>query len=102
MQDFAIPIEIWVDGSFSTTKPDPEDIDLCMFAKNADIMTMDPDDIELFKTTIDSHQELKVRYHCDVTFSNSELDDLRMSCMGLFGFSRSEEPKGIPRIWITP
>ncbi|MFK5926975.1 MAG: hypothetical protein QM483_10125 [Desulfuromusa sp.] len=101
MQSFAIPLEIWVDGSFSTKKTDPDDVDLFVFGNNADINKMSSDNIDRFQSTFDSHQELKIRYHCDVSFIESILDDVRAECRGLFGFSRNEQPKGIPRIWIN-
>jgi hypothetical protein len=102
LQSFDMPLEVWLDGSFSTEKPNPNDVDICVFGSNSDITKLGSDGSALFQSLFDCPQETKIRYCCDVYFADPDYDEERMSYLGLFGFSRNENPKGIPRVRISP
>jgi predicted nucleotidyltransferase len=96
--ELEIKAEIWVDGSYSTHKPEPDDIDI--------LIVFDPNEVNMIST--DKHpvlQELfdrdlcKIRYSIDVLLCPSSDEVGRSYWRGWFGFSRDEKAKGIPRFY---
>src|SRR5687768_7717985 len=47
-----IPLEIWLDGSFTTTKIDPNDIDLVIFASENDVNNLSDEYKDLLRSLI--------------------------------------------------
>ncbi len=95
--ELGISAEIWIDGSYSTHKPEPDDIDIVFFCNPNQLNNLTPDKqnliSELFNRDIS-----KIRYHCDVYFELAAEPNRRSYWQGWFGFSRDEKAKGIPRI----
>lgn len=96
--DLGLSAEIWLDGSYSTIKPEPGDIDI--------LIVFNPDEINALP--VDKHPILnelfnrdlsKIRYNLDVLLLQSDNVNQRSYWRGWFGYSRTEEPKGIPRIF---
>jgi len=91
--------EVWIDGSFSTLKPEPGDIDVIFF--------IDPNETNLLPlekrqiiSDLNNRTHSRIRYNCDVfILPNNNLVD-RSYWRGWFGFSREEKPKGIFRFFI--
>jgi hypothetical protein len=96
-----IPVEIWIDGSFTTNKTDPNDIDLVIFASATLINNLPEDKQKLLGVLIDRNS-MKQNFGCDVLFSPSENNDMRSYWRGWYGFDRNENPKGIARVMVTP
>jgi hypothetical protein len=98
VRSWSIPCDVWIDGSFSTEKPEPEDIDaLFVFDRKALNATPDNRRREIMAVLgRDAHTETKLRYSCDAFFVADDDDVMRSYWRGWFGFTRNEEPKGIP------
>lgn len=99
LKELHLDLEIWLDGSFATLKLEPEDVDVAVFFDISQINSLDEERkriIEVLSVTIDT----KTRYNCDVYFIPNHDDTTRSYWRGWFGFSRSEIPKGIPRLFI--
>ncbi|WP_026463527.1 DUF6932 family protein [Adhaeribacter aquaticus] len=93
-----IPAEIWIDGSFSTFKESPGDVDLIFFYSDNDVQNLTPDQISILKE-INDRTLSQIRYNCDVFLVRKEDMESRSYWRGWFCFTRDEQPKGIARIW---
>lgn len=89
--------EIWIDGSFTTEKPEPDDIDM--------LLVIDYDRLNLLPTMFQPQVEkllnrsfIKHNYNIDLLLLGSGLDEDRMHWRGVFGYDREDTPKGIVRI----
>lgn len=104
VRDLGVPFEVWLDGSFATKKPDPEDIDVLFVfdedAGNASDPQVQQELLAIFAP--DGRRETRIRYGCDVFFIGSHNADMRSYWRGWFGFTRDELPKGIPVIRVDP
>lgn len=110
LKQYGIKCEQWIDGSFVTSKIDPNDIDLvCIIDK--DILDILPNSAkqelgEMFNPPI-----AKAKYKCDAyllikvpdtdPYYDSNYIPFRAYWRGQFGFDRSEQPKGMLRIHIV-
>ncbi len=99
LKSLEIPIELWIDGSFTTNKLDPNDVDLVIFASETDVNTLDADKITLLRGLLDRLSS-KSKFGCDALFSVKEDDNGRSYWRGWYGFDRDENPKGIARIMV--
>jgi len=88
--------EIWIDGSYATKKVAPGDIDIVIIFEPNEINKLPSEQLEFLQT---ENKILKIRYNLDVYFVSNDFHR-RSYWMGLFGFSRSEHPKGIPRFYL--
>lgn len=95
-----IPMEIWLDGSFTTTKTNPNDIDLVIFASENDVNNLSLENKNLLKRLLD-RIEIKKMFGCDSLFSIAENTNARSYWRGWYGFDRNESPKGIVRIMVN-
>lgn len=103
LTDLGIPFEVWIDGSFATEKPDPEDIDALFIFDQA---TGDSASSEVQRELAvifgeDGRIETRLRYGCDVYLILANDDKSRSYWRGWFGFTRDEKPKGIPCIKVS-
>jgi hypothetical protein len=91
--------EVWIDGSFATTKPEPNDIDVIFFidGNKANMLSSDKKNILI---ELNNRTYSQIRYKCDVFIVPNDDQNLRSYWRGWFGFSRNEVPKGIVRIFI--
>lgn len=94
--DVGASFEIWIDGSFVTEKVKPGDIDIAVIFEPQEINSLPQNQIEFLNT---DHNVLKIRYNLDVYYVPNNMHD-KSYWKGLFGFSRSEQPKGIPRFYL--
>jgi len=109
LKQFGISCEQWIDGSFVTSKIDPNDID---FVSIIDKYVLDSlpklakqELKEMFNPTI-----AKTKYKCDAyllikvphssSYYNSNYIPYKAYWRGHFGFDRFEQPKGILKIQI--
>ncbi len=90
-------IEVWVDGSFTTEKPEPDDIDILLVIDSNRlnlIPVMFQPQIEKFL----NRQYIKHNYKIDLLLLEHGKDEDRMHWRGVFGHDREDTPKGIVRI----
>lgn len=97
--------ECWINGSFSTSKEDPNDIDMVLII-DKDILDNVPEDKKSTVYELFTPQLAKIKYKCDayvltkVDEEHSDYNDYfsnRSYWRGLFCFDRKENPKGIIR-----
>jgi hypothetical protein len=102
--------EEFIDGSFTTSKTDPGDIDLVCFALADEIDNLSDANKLAFKALV-SGKITRATHHCDAYFCAvvPETDPLfdqtrpqRKYWMGEFGFDRQDKPKGIVRTAVGP
>jgi len=96
-----IRADVWIDGSFLTEKPDPEDADIVLRISIADLATPTREQTE----TLDwLNLDLKPEFLCDSYFffvfpgDDARADfgaEMEAYWKRQFGFSRSEDAKGI-------
>ena len=100
LADIGVPIELWIDGSFTTSKTDPNDIDLVIFSPAEELNKLPDEKKALFQVLTD-RQSIKKNFGCDVLFCPSENLDMRSYWRGWYGFDRNEQPKGIARVTVA-
>lgn len=91
-----VRVEVWIDGSFCTTKPEPGDVDIVIFlhADSADQLEKDsPNGLDVL---VDTELTL-LRYEVEL-YVEIFGDDIKASYWrGKFGFyADNTTPKGIP------
>ncbi len=86
--------EIWIDGSFTTKKPNPNDIDIIIFVEENDISKLSDQEQKLLYDLINK-REVQKSYPIDIYFAGKNDSKLRSYWRGWFGFTRDEKPKGI-------
>lgn len=101
LKKYAVRFEIWLDGSFVTSKEDPNDIDLVVFAPASELNALSPDDQNRLRALFD-RPSCRKAFGCDVLFSVAENDNMRSYWRGWYGFDRHEQPKGIARVTLEP
>ncbi|HBK3300237.1 TPA: hypothetical protein KEX12_001118 [Citrobacter koseri] len=90
-------VEVWVDGSFTTEKPEPDDIDI--------LLVIDSESLNLVPVMFQPQIEkllnrpyIKHNYKIDLLLLEHGKDEDRMHWRGVFGHDREDTPKGIVRI----
>jgi hypothetical protein len=101
------PRYIWLDGSFLTTKLNPNDIDLVVFYRPEDIESKEVSEV------LDNYiHQISRQYRCDAYFCltlehyppevkariSGNVAIMQTYWMGQFGFDRNRKPKGIVEI----
>lgn len=90
-------IEVWVDGSFTTEKTEPDDIDILLVI-DSNRLNLVP---VMFQPQIEkflNRQYIKHNYKIDLLLLEHGKDEDRMHWRGVFGHDREDTPKGIVRI----
>lgn len=90
-------IEVWVDGSFTTEKPEPDDIDILLVI-DSNRLNLVP---VMFQPQIEkflNRQYIKHNYKIDLLLLEHGKYEDRMHWRGVFGHDREDTPKGIVRI----
>ena len=101
LRRIGVPCELWIDGSFSTNKLDPNDVDLVVFADRRQLDQLDPAKQQFFSGLMD-RMSARRKFGCDVLFSVTEDVNRRSYWRGWYGFDRQERPKGIAKLVVTP
>ncbi len=97
-----IDIELWIDGSFTTHKKDPADIDLVLFFMESVVQTLPSEKQQLLKRLVLQRATMRKNFGCDVYFGLSDNSDHRSEWEEWYGFDRDKQPKGIARITVKP
>lgn len=96
--ELGLRAEIWLDGSYSTQKPEPVDMDILIVFDYNEVNQLPIGKKPLLQELF--NRELsKIRYSIDLLLLPSNDIDHRSYWRGWFGFSRTEQPKGIPRLY---
>jgi hypothetical protein len=101
LRQFGVKFEIWIDGSFTTDKPDPSDVDLVVFCSATDLNAL-PDQQQQALARLFDRKAIKLQLGCDVLFCVAEDPDMRSYWRGWYGYDREENPKGIARLEVAP
>lgn len=101
LRKFGVSFEIWVDGSFTTDKENPNDIDIVVFGSESELNLLPPDLQNGLKPLLLDRATIRRRYGLDVLFAVSEDQNLRSYWRGWYGFDRNENPKGIARLVVN-
>lgn len=96
LKEIGAHFEVWLDGSFSTNKEKPGDVDIAVIFDPEEINKLEQHQIEFLDT---KHEIIKIRYNLDVYYVPNDMHK-KSYWRGLFGFARDEQPKGIPRLYI--
>lgn len=99
LSQFGIRYELWIDGSFTTEKLDPNDIDLVVFLSSQEVNSLSGNQQTTLAQLLDRHTA-KQNFGCDAFVSFIEDQDHRSYWRGWFGYDRNENPKGIARIAV--
>lgn len=98
-QFLGLEAEIWIDGSFSTHKPEPQDIDVVFLLDQKAVSSLDSKKEELFHELFMKREEVRVRYSLDVYFIDRDDDEDKQNWISTYGFdSRKMNSKGIYKI----
>lgn len=98
-QFLGLEAEIWIDGSFSTHKPEPQDIDVVFLLDQNAVSSLDSKKEDLFHELFMKREEVRVRYSLDVYFIDKDDDDEKQKWISTYGFdSRKMNSKGIYKI----
>ena len=97
-----VACEVWIDGSFSTNKLDPNDVDIVVFAAQQDLDQLDPEKQAYLEGLLLDRIGVRRKFGVDVLFSLAEDADMRSYWRGWYGYDRQERPKGIAKLVVTP
>lgn len=93
--------EIWVDGSYTTHKPEPDDIDILLVIDYRALLQIPEEQLKAVSPLL-NRSFVKANYNIDVLLlpeNHPEVDysERRSYWRGWFGFDRRENPKGLVR-----
>lgn len=96
--------EVWIDGSFTTEKPEPDDIDI-LLVLDFNALNSLPETLKPLVSTLLNREYVKLNYNIDVLLlpeNHPEMDyqERRSYWRGWFGFDRKENPKGLVRVML--
>jgi hypothetical protein len=99
VKSVGIPLEVWVDGSFATWKPAPNDVDILCVVDFDLLCALTPEALERFHELF-MRDAVKSEYECHV-FGIPRGDQERYDeWFDFFGHSRNKMPKGIVRFFL--
>lgn len=93
----------WVDGSFCSSKEDPNDIDIVTFINESLLNGLPPASQQLLVNLYSSRAGMKTAFHCDSFLvpvpdinapNRNHFENEKMKWRGVWGFDRSDNPKG--------
>lgn len=94
--------EIWIDGSFSTIKPEPEDIDVVFLLDETEINSLNDKKLKLFEELFMNREIVKARYSVDVYFIDKNDEIEKQKWITIYGFdTRKINSKGIYKIQLS-
>ena len=93
--------EIWIDGSFSTYKPDPQDVDVVFLFDENEIHDLNDRKKQLFEELFLKRELIKARYSVDVYFIDRNDENEKQKWITTYGFdSKKMNSKGIYKIQL--
>lgn len=93
--------EIWVDGSYTTHKPEPDDIDILLVIDYSALLQIPDEQLKAVSPLL-NRDFVKTNYNIDLLLLPENHPDVdyserRSYWRGWFGFDRRETPKGLVR-----
>ena len=95
LRAFNTQFEVWVDGSFVTEKPQPNDVDIVIFG---DLNTISDSEAQRFENLCNYAEQ---RYLTEAYFCPIGDQNLRSYWRGWYLFDRTESPKGAFKIEVS-
>lgn len=92
-------LEVWVDGSFVTEKPKPNDVDVVIFADLDDLDNLSDEQQKKVRQLIQG--DTRQRYETDAFLAPVGNSARRKYWRDMFGTDRQGNPKGIYRLVIN-
>lgn len=91
--------ELWIDGSFTTIKPEPQDIDVLFLIDRTKVDELDIRRANLFQKLLMNREEVKARYQLDVYFIDINDIQEKEKWIETYGFDSTKlNSKGIYKI----
>lgn len=100
LKKFKINMYVWVDGSFCSLKPHPDDIDVVIFLDENEINSMQKNDADRLLSFLEKRDVIKARYRCDLFFESMTDEKQHFYWKGIFGFNQLNEAKGFIQIKV--
>lgn len=93
--------ELWIDGSFSTHKPEPQDVDVVFLLDEDEIQDLNERKQKLFEELFIRRELIKARYSVDVYFIDRNDEIEKQKWITTYGFdSKKLNSKGIYKIQL--
>ncbi|AQG81837.1 DUF6932 family protein [Spirosoma montaniterrae] len=101
--NLGIPLEIWLDGSFVTRKPEPDDVDMVVWVQASDIDQLPAAHKLKFRLLLMDRDRVRSLYDVDVYWAIPTSDHEREKWQCMFGFDQSPvpKPKGIFKLTLN-
>lgn len=100
-QFLGLEAEIWIDGSFTTHKPEPQDIDVLFLLNANDVNALNEKKASVFEELFVKREHIKARYSLDVYFIDINDEEEKNKWILTYGFDSSNlNSKGIYKIKI--
>lgn len=101
-KELELTAEVWIDGSFGTSAPDPSDIDVVFFFEKKQIDELKGERKELFERLFQSRKFIKNIYKVEVFYAQIGNEVDYYDWKQIFGTSYDNTaPKGIYRIYYN-
>lgn len=101
LSNIGCDLEIWIDGSFVTQKPEPDDIDVVVVMDPAQVDRLSPEKAAALEALADTNT-VKTRFGLHVFFVAGNSRDGLAYWRGLFGYQRDgRTPKGMALIKVA-
>lgn len=94
--------EAWIDGSFSTMNPNPQDFDMLLVIPRMTLAGMDPENLEELHTltAIDNREYVRRKWSCDLYICEKSNITMQRQFETTFSNNPDKRAKGIPVITL--
>ena len=92
---FRLPMEVWLDGSFTTRCPEPNDIDVVVLLANQEVNRLAHAPQARLSFLLNERERLQIRYACDVYHIDADDAERRRHWTQRFATNHDGTPKGI-------
>lgn len=100
-QFLGLEAEVWIDGSFTTHKPEPQDLDVLFLLNANDVNALGEKKATVFEELLVKREHIKARYSLDVYFIDINDEEEKNKWILTYGFDSSNlNSKGIYKIKI--
>lgn len=98
LSELDLNVEIWVHGSYSTHKQEPNDIDVLIVFDPIEVNNLPEEKKPIFEELFDRDLS-KIRYSIDILSCAFNDPKFLSFCSGWVGFYRDKQHKGIPKLY---
>lgn len=101
-ESLGLNAEIWIDGSFSTYKPEPQDIDVVFLLDQRKVNALTERKAIVFENLLIERETSRARYSVDVYYIDKDDEAEKLKWISMYGSdSTNLNSKGIYKIQIT-